>query len=114
MKQKLLALGGVGALTLALAGCGVGGSTNSTAAARAALKPQRGGTAVFALQPQTSPNWFFPLVSLAADTVVNFQTIYMSYKPLLYYNSHDQFDPRHALAESVTWNKSGTVYTPSS
>ncbi len=111
MKQKLLALGGVGALTLALAGCGVGGSTNSTAAARAALKPQRGGTAVFALQPQTSPNWFFPLVSLAADTVVNFQTIYMSYKPLLYYNSHDQFDPRHALAESVTWNKSGTVYT---
>lgn len=108
MKKRLLALGGASVLAMTLASCGTSGS-NTLAAGTS--KPQYGGTAVFALQPQTSPNWFFPLVSLSADTVINYQTDFMMYKPLLYFNSHDQLDYTHSLAQAVTWNKAGTVYT---
>lgn len=116
IKHKLLALGGAAALSLVLAACGSTsgqptstGTSNSNSTSSGA--PQSGGTAVYALQPQTSPNWFFPLVSLSADTVINYQTDYMMYKPLLYFNSHDALDLKHALASSVTWNSAGNVYT---
>jgi peptide/nickel transport system substrate-binding protein len=107
MKHAGIALGTVGLLTFALAGAGVGGMATAEAAG-----PQSGGTAVYALQPQTSPNWFYPEVSLTADTVVNAQTDAMMYQPLLYFNKNDALDLGvHSLASSVTWNKSGTVYT---
>lgn len=103
MKPYWLSLTSAGILSLALAGCG--------AAASPAGASQTGGTAVYALPPDTSPNWFFPEKSLQAATVVNDQTDFMLYKPLLYFSSNDQFDPAHSLAQSVTWNKAGTVYT---
>lgn len=94
-------------LALAMAGCG----TTTTRQATASAKPQVGGTAVYALPVQTSPNWFFPLISLNADSVINYQTDFMMYKPLVYYSQSDKFEPQHSLAESVTWNKNDSVYT---
>lgn len=109
MRTSILALVSVGALSVGLAGCGAAQSSGK--GAPSTNKPQYGGTAVYALQEQTSPNWFFPLVSLSADTVINFQTDFMMYKPLLYFNKSDQLDLKHALAQSVTWNKTDSVYT---
>lgn len=108
MHPKLPALIGVGVLVAALAGCG---ATTSNPVSSTSKTPQHGGTAVYALQPQSSPNWFFPLVSFSADTVLNYQTDYMMYKPLVYFNKHDQIDYKRSLASSVTWNSSGSVYT---
>ncbi len=96
-----------GVLTFALSGCG----TNSAAAPAASRTPQYGGTAVYALQEQTSPNWFFPLVAQADDNVINYQTDFMLYKPLVYFNAHDQIDYKRSLASDVKWNSTGSVYT---
>jgi peptide/nickel transport system substrate-binding protein len=107
MKHPFVTLASAALLVTALAGCG----TTSSLAASTTHGPKSGGVAVYALQPQTSPNWFFPLRSLVADTVINAQTSSMLYKPLLYFNKNDQLDYQHSLARSVTWNSSGTVYT---
>lgn len=104
--RKWTMLGALSILSLVAAGCGSGSDSTPTTAS-----PQSGGTVVIALAAQTSPNWFFPELSLAADTTVNSEIDDMSYEPLLYFNSKDQFDPRHCLASSVTWNRQGTVYT---
>lgn len=109
MRRPILALVSVAALSIGLVGCGAQQSSGNGPAPSS--KPQYGGTAVYALQEQTSPNWFFPLVSLSADTVINFQTDFMMYKPLLYFNQNDQLDLAHSLAKSVTWNKTDNVYT---
>ncbi|PSR35021.1 MAG: ABC transporter substrate-binding protein [Sulfobacillus benefaciens] len=106
MMKKLAAVGALSILSLAIAGCG--SSTNTTATT---ATPQSGGTVVIALPEQTSPNWFFPELSLTADTTVNSEIDDMSYEPLVYFNTKDQFDPQHCLASSVKWNAKGTVYT---
>lgn len=93
-------------LVTVLAACGASSRSTGTIG-----KAHDGGVAVYALQPQTSPNWFFPLRSLAADTVVNAQTSSMLYKPLVYFNKNDQLDYHHSIAEQVSWNTNGTVYT---
>ncbi len=93
---------------LALAGCGAAPAATQASASQ---RPVSGGTAVYALPPDTAPNWFVPLASLTAASVVNSQTTQMMYKPLLSFNRHDQFDPRHSLASSVTWNAQDTVFT---
>ncbi|AUW95407.1 ABC transporter substrate-binding protein [Sulfobacillus thermotolerans] len=104
--NRLIKVATSGLIVIGLAGCG---TPSSNAAPR--IVPHFGGTAVYALPVQTSPNWFFPLVSLNADTVVNFETDLMMYKPLVYFNQQGHFEPQHSLASSVTWNASDTVYT---
>ncbi|AUW93567.1 ABC transporter substrate-binding protein [Sulfobacillus thermotolerans] len=93
-------------LSLGLSGCGA----NSTGATTAHAQPMHGGTAVIALPVQTSPNWFFPVMSLTADSVVNFQVDEMMYKPLLHISRHDTVNYARSLASSVTWNAAGTRY----
>lgn len=110
MKRQIIAImAGLGASAL-MSACGTQPS-GSPASSSSSTTPQHGGVAVYALPAQTSPNWFVPLIPTTADTVVNFQTDYMMYKPLVYDNKHDQFDAKHGLAQSIHWNKSGTVYT---
>jgi len=109
VRHKLISLASVSLLATVIAGCGSSSGSSTTTTTN--LKPQYGGVAVYALQPQSSPNWFFPLRSLAADTVLNVQTYSMMYKPLLYFNQDDQIDYQHSLASSVTWNSNDTVYT---
>ncbi len=86
-----------------LAGCG--SSTQPSAA-----KPTTGGTAVVALAPQTSPNWFFPTLSAAAYSDVNTQVDSMMYRPLIMFNKEDQVDYARSLVSSITYNSTGTRY----
>lgn len=93
-----------------LAGCGTSSSVSPSAHSTSAA-PVQGGTAVIALTSQQSPNWFFPLRSAVTDTVTNEQVELMMYKPLIAVNGHDQLDYARSLAQSITWNASGDVYT---
>ncbi len=102
VQYRLMAL--VALCATGLAGCG--GQTASTPST-----PASGGTAVIALPVQTSPNWFFPLVSLTADSVVNYQVDELMYKPLLHFSANDEVNYHRSLASSVTWNRTGTRYT---
>ncbi|MCY0907334.1 MAG: peptide ABC transporter substrate-binding protein, partial [Sulfobacillus thermotolerans] len=61
--RKWTMLGALSILSLVAAGCGSGSDSTPTTAS-----PQSGGTVVIALAAQTSPNWFFPELSLTADT----------------------------------------------
>ncbi len=95
------------ALSLDLAGCG-SPSTTTAKASSSIVK----GTIVVALSPQVSPNWYFPELSLTADSGVNVQIDSLLYKPLIYISSRtDQFEPSRSIASQVTWNPQGTQYT---
>lgn len=105
MISKIKVLGSCIILSMSVSACG------STAAAPPATgAPAPGGTAVVALPVQTSPNWFFPVMSLTADSVVNFQVDDMMYKPLLHISRKDSVDYSRSLASGVTWNSQGTRY----
>ena len=95
---------GLGVSLLALAGCG--GYSNAAAAGL-----HKGGTAVVALLPQSAPNWFFPIVPNTNYFAANAQAIAMIYKPLVQIGPKDTPVLSQSLAKSITWNKSGTVYT---
>ncbi|PSR20190.1 MAG: hypothetical protein C7B45_16010 [Sulfobacillus acidophilus] len=78
-----------------------------------AATPRKGGTAVIALLAQSAPNWYFPIVPNTDYFAANAQAIAMIYKPLILMGPNDSPDFSQSLAKSVTWNKSGTVYTVS-
>ncbi|POB09616.1 peptide ABC transporter substrate-binding protein [Sulfobacillus sp. hq2] len=109
--RKVLALTSSSVLLGALlAGCGTNAAQSSNSSTGAG-HPIHGGTAVIALTSQQSPNWFFPLRSAVTDTVTNEQVELMMYKPLIAVNGHDQLDYQRSLAQSITWNAAGDVYT---
>ena len=88
-----------------LAGCGASAASSTS-------HPQAsGGTAVVALAPQTSPNWFFPVVSANGYTSTNFQINYLMYRPLVYINKANQIDYQKSLATSVTVSHHDTQFT---
>lgn len=90
-------------LAAVLAGCGHPlSSTRST--------PRYGGTAVVALAPETSPNWWFPVISSADYGDSNFQMNVMMYVPLIHVSKTDGIDYARSLATSVTYNSTGTLY----
>lgn len=93
-----LAVGG----TLALSGCGANSQASSASA---------GGTAVVALSPQSAPNWFFPVLSLADYSDLNTQVESMLYEPLIYINQSDQVDYQRSLATSIVPSDNDQVYT---
>lgn len=106
IKQKALTAGSVGLLlsAVALAGCGTTSTTNATSS------PHTGGTAVVALATQTSPNWFFPMLSAAAFSDVNTQVDSMIYRPLIMFNKQDEIDYGRSLVSNITYNSTGTRY----
>lgn len=69
-----------------------------------------GGTAVIALPPQTSPNWWFPVISSADYGDSNFQMNVMMYVPLIHISKTDGINYKRSLAESVTSNATGTKF----
>lgn len=66
---------------------------------------------VVALGPQESPNFFFPEPSAPSFTEVNGQMEHMLYLPLVNITHNDAPSFVDAVAQSVTWNKAGTVFT---
>lgn len=89
-------------LPLLAAGCGASTSPSNTAS---------GGIAVVGLSPQSSPNWFFPVLSLADYSDLNTQVASLLYEPLLYINKQDQVDFSRSIATSIIPSHNDTVYT---
>jgi peptide/nickel transport system substrate-binding protein len=99
-RRLALALMGSAALVAA----GMAGAVLPQAAAAAQSE------VVFALSPQQGPNFFFPEGSSAAFSQVNGQINHLMYLPLVNITHADTPSFTDAVAQKVTWNKSGTVY----
>ena len=81
---------GVAALVLA-AGCSGGGSSGSSVPAGGT--PVKGGTAVFAETPSTTPNYIFPFVASAYISDGNIQDFqHLMYRPLYWFGSSGRPD----------------------
>ncbi len=87
-------------LTATLAACGSGPAPSASAAAKV----------VVALQPQTAPDWWFPIESSSAYTNLNGQISDLMYLPLINVTPKDVVTAQGAVAQRVTWNAAGTVY----
>ncbi len=109
MKSRI-ALVGAMAAALAVAAAGCGSSSNNSSAGTSNLKPQHGGTIVFALPPQTNINWYIPVVNSGYDSLYNFQLINSLYKPLIWINNQYGINWKSSVASKITYNTSGTVY----
>jgi peptide/nickel transport system substrate-binding protein len=84
--RKALATGGAAALVLAAAACGSSGSSNGPAGGSGGK--QQGGTATYALPPNTVPNYIFPFASSQYFSVVNSQYFqYLMYRPLYWFGN---------------------------
>ena len=94
------AIVGATLLPIVSAGCG------STSSPAAAVK-----TAVVALTPQTSPNWFFPIRAVGSGSDVNMQMESLLYKPLLTITGTDGIDYNRSLASHVNVSHNNTVFT---
>lgn len=103
VKIRVFALTAAG-LGMTLAGCG------TSAAAGQAPHSSALSTVVMALPVQTEPNWFFPVLASTAFIDVNSQMNFLMYKPLVYISKTDGIDYQKSLAQSITYNPSGTRY----
>jgi peptide/nickel transport system substrate-binding protein len=88
LRNRMLAVGvSAAALALVAAGCSSGGS-NTTATGGTVVK---GGTAVFALPPATTPDYIFPFVSSAYISTINiFYLQAFMYRPLYWFGQNGQ------------------------
>lgn len=93
------------ALMLSTAACG---STSSAASSHSSTKPTAGGTILFAQVPQTTYNWYLPIVDAQYD--YNAGLYDEVYKPLLWINNNYSINWKSSIARTITYNKSGTVY----
>ena len=91
--RKVLAAGGAAALVLTAAACGSsgsgssGGSGGSGSGGSGGTKVQ-GGTATYALPPNTVPNYIFPFASSTYFSVVNSEYFqYLMYRPLYWFGN---------------------------
>ncbi len=102
---SLIAIAGLGGT---ITGCG----TQNSQASSNKNTLVKGGSIVVALAPQISPNWYFPELSLTADSSVNSQLDSLLYKPLIQISSRtDKYVPSRSIASHITWNSEGTRYT---
>ena len=87
--RMTMAVGGsVVALALVAAGCSSSSSTSGGSAAQTKVK---GGTAVYALPPSTTPNYIFPFASSAYISVINASNFAnLMYRPLYWFGNGSQ------------------------
>src|SRR5215472_9046950 len=103
--------GGVVALALVAAGCSSG--SNSTGSSSAGTKV-KGGTAVYALPPSTTPNYIFPMTSSAYISVYNLNTFsQLMYRPLYWFGNGSKplLNPSISLAGEPTWSGNTATIT---
>jgi peptide/nickel transport system substrate-binding protein len=109
-KLAALALAMVATAALGLAACASPGSSGGSSGGT----PVRGGTAYFAEQPLSPPNYIFPLVSGAYFTVANVNNLQtLLYQPLYWYG--DRANPainyRLSLGHQPVYSDGGRVVT---
>lgn len=90
-------------LGFALAACG---GTQNVQTSQS--KPTPGGTILYAQAPQTSYNWYIPIVDAQYD--YNAGLYDEIYKPLLWVNNNYSINWKTSVADKITYNTSGTIY----
>jgi len=107
--RLLIVVVGAAALALVAAGCGGSSSSGNTASSGTKVK---GGTAVYALPPSTTPNYIFPYSSSADFSVSNIAYLQdLLYRPLYWFGQGNtpDFNSSLSLADAPTF--SGTTVT---
>lgn len=102
MKPWVIGASAMGLVAIGLSGCG---------AATSASAHKSAATVVVAMTPQSSPNWFFPVISSTSYTEINAQVQYLMYKPLINLNKTNEVDYATSLAQRIRYNPEGTQYT---
>ena len=108
-----MAVGGsVVALALVAAGCSSGSSSTTSGTTTGAKV--KGGTAVWALPPSTTPNYIFPFESSAYISVINSSNFaQLMYRPLYWFGNGSQplMNPSLSLANAPTWSGNTATIT---
>jgi peptide/nickel transport system substrate-binding protein len=114
-RGKITTAVGVSAVALALAAAGCsssgGSSTNSSSSGGTKVK---GGTAVWAEPPSTTPNYIFPFTSSAYISVINASNFTnLMYRPLYWFGNGAQplVNPSLSLANQPTWSGNTATIT---
>jgi len=93
---------GVAALAVVVAGCG-----SATVSRPAARQVVQNATVSFALPPNVTPNYIFPLVPLGNFSVYNAETFsYLMWMPLYWFGNHGaaSFNPGESLAQPAVFS----------
>src|SRR5262249_20209118 len=111
--RMTMAVGGsVVALALVAAGCS---SSNTTSGGGTqAGTPIKGGTAVWALPPSSTPNYIFPFESSAYISVINSNNFaQLLYRPLYWFGNNGQplVNSSLSLANAPTWSGNTATIT---
>ena len=87
-RVALAAACGAAAIAVTAAACGSSGSSGAGASGSTGGTKVAGGTATFALQPSTTPNYIFPFSSSTYFSVVNSEDFqYLMYRPLYWFGN---------------------------
>lgn len=106
-RRTVLRGAGLAALSsFGLAACGGGGSAATSSSASGGGKPKRGGTITLAMTGGTSADTLDPLTIV---TIVDYARVPQLYDPLVDLDENAQ--SRLVLAEAITPNRNGTVWT---
>ncbi len=79
---------GASAVALALVAAGCSSSSSTTSSGTTTGAKVKGGTAVYALPPSTTPNYIFPFTSSAYISVINSDNFaQLMYRPLYWFGN---------------------------
>jgi peptide/nickel transport system substrate-binding protein len=98
---------GAGAVALALVAAGCSSSSSTTGSGTTTGAKVKGGTAVWALPPSSTPNYIFPFESSAYISVINSDNFaQLMYRPLYWFGDGAQplMNPSLSLAAAPTWS----------
>src|SRR6516162_7328810 len=104
-RRMTMAVGG-GAVALALVAAGCSSSSSTTSGTGTGTKV-KGGTAVWALPPASTPNYIFPFTSSAYISVINSNNFaQFLYRPLYWFGNGAQptLNTSLSLANNPTWS----------
>jgi peptide/nickel transport system substrate-binding protein len=105
---------GAGAVALALVAAGCSSSTSSNNSGTSTGAKVKGGTAVWAEPPATTPNYIFPFTSSAYISVINASNFTnLMYRPLFWFGNGDQptLNTKLSLARPPTWSGNTATVT---
>ncbi len=106
---------GAGAVALALVAAGCSSSTSTTTSSGTTTGAKvKGGTAVWALPPSSTPNYIFPFESSAYISVINSDNFaQLMYRPLYWFGDGAQplMNPSLSLANAPTWSGNTATIT---
>ena len=115
-RQRNLGLVGLAALVLTLASCTGNNSTGTGSSSQSPSgSPTNGGTVTVAEPAAVTPNWIFPMASLAYFSVENFSNFqYPMYRPLYWFGGHNlspTVDYGMSIGDAPQYSSNGKTVT---